>query len=327
MAQEHSDQAAPTALITGVLGQDGSLLATELSAVGHRVVGVARPGSVRRPGSIPPGVEVVEADLCDDAAVETLLDQWHPQQIYHLAAFHHSSQEPAVSAVEAKQAMLRHNFLSTQTLALALLRRENEARLVFASSSQIFSGDTGVRRVDEDSHRNPQTLYGHCKSWSMDLLAFLQRESGLHFSSAILFNHESPRRPQVFVTRKISTAAARAARGLPVDLQLLNIGARVDWSSAHDVVRALRLMADADAPADYVVASGVLHSVRAVLDVAFGHVGLEWQRYTQYEEDRDAPALVGDTQRLCQTLGWQPEVSFQEMIVAMVEHDLALAKA
>lgn len=315
-----------TALITGVAGQDGALLAALVAADGHRVVGVVRPGTRNAAAAIAQGVNILEANLCDAATVDDLLAQHDPAAVYHLAAFHHSSQEPERSAaLEAKEAMIRDNFLTTRTLALALARRRSAAHLVFASSSQIFSASSGMLRCDESTARNPGSFYGLCKSWSMDLLRFLRQESNMRFSSAILFNHESPHRAPRFVTRKISIAAARAKLGLPVNLELLNIGARVDWSDARDVVQALRLMAGAETPADYVVASGTLHSVRELLETAFGHVGLDWRRYAKYAEERDEPALVGDSTALRTRLGWKPVFDFRATIGSMVEHDLRLA--
>jgi GDPmannose 4,6-dehydratase len=318
---------ARTALITGVRGQDGGLLAESLLADGYRVVGLARPGSGPPARADREALTLIEVDLLDAAAVEALLARHAPDEIYHLAAFHHSSQQQDVlSALETKESMIGMNFFSTLNLALGVARGRIAARMVFASSSQIYSTGEGVRRCDELTPRNPRTLYGHCKSWSMDLLRFLRAESGLHFCSAILFNHESPRRASQFVTRKISLAAAHAKAGKPVDLRLINIGARVDWSSARDVVQALRLIAGASRPDDFVVASGILHSVRDVLEIAFGHVGLDWRGYASFTEERKEPALVGDPSRIRAELGWRQTIDFPSTIIEMVDHDLQSAR-
>jgi GDPmannose 4,6-dehydratase len=159
----------------------------------------------------------------------------------------------------------------------------------------------------------------------MDLLDFLRRESGLRASSAILFNHESTRRGGQFVSRKITRAAAMAASGQRVQLELLNVGARADWSSAHDAVKALSLMASAEAPRDYVVASGQLHSVRDLLQIAFERVGLDWTQFASFQQDCAAPALVGQPKALEDSLGWRRRVRFQDMVAEMVDHDLILS--
>jgi len=320
--------AARTALITGVLGQDGSLLAELLLARGYRVVGAVRAGSVLPAEGPLIEVAFVTADLADPAAVRPLLEKWQPDELYHLAAFHHSSQDNSVStALAGKDAMLATNFLSTKTLAFALVEMQSACHLVFASSSQMFTAVDMGHEISEHSPRQPASFYGHAKSWSMDLLAFLRSESGLRASGAILFNHESPRRAEQFVSRKITRAAAQAATGGSPTLDLYNIGSRVDWSSARDVVQALSLMGRSDEPRDYVVASGTLHSVRDLLQIAFEHVGLEWQRFTTFREDRATPALVGRARALEEVLRWKREMRFEDMVTEMVDHDLALAAA
>jgi len=320
--------AARTALITGVLGQDGSLLAELLLSRGYRVVGAVRAGSVLPAEGPLTAVAFVTADLADRAAVRPLLEKWQPDELYHLAAFHHSSQDNSVStALAGKDAMLTTNFLSTKTLAFALVEMQSACHLVFASSSQMFTAVGMGHEISEHSPRQPASFYGHAKSWSMDLLAFLRSESGLRASGAILFNHESPRRAEQFVSRKITRAAAQAATGGSPTLDLYNIGSRVDWSSARDVVQALSLMGRSDEPRDYVVASGTLHSVRDLLQIAFEHVGLEWQRFTTFREDRATPALVGRARALEEVLRWKREMRFEDMVTEMVDHDLALAAA
>jgi GDPmannose 4,6-dehydratase len=312
-----------TALITGVAGQDGGLLAELLLSKGYRVVGVVRAERLHQQDREPSGVKLVTVDLTDRKSVLSLLDQEQPHEVYHLAAFHHSSQDNRLSTVLAnKEAMLSTNFLATRTLAFALLEMGIECHLVFASSSQMFTPTRMAHEISEASSRSPSTFYGHVKSWSTDLLAHLRAEAGLRASTAILFNHESPRRSPQFVSRKITQAAARAAAGGVAALELNNIGARVDWSSARDAVRALSLMGRSDAPRDLVVASGRLHSIRDLLDAAFRRVGLDWSRYVEYRADSEAPALVGRPEAIEQILGWQRAVSFEGMVAEMVDADL-----
>lgn len=314
-----------TALITGALGQDGSLLAELLLSRGVNVVGVVRASSPRPATGPLAAVRWEATDLTDAAAVQTLLAEHRPSELYHLAAAHHSSQQGAASVrPAARDEMCRTNFWATKTLALALLELGLDSHLVFASSSQLFSAGTQDLRIDESSPRQPATFYGHTKSWSMDLLAVLRREHGLRASSAILFNHESPRRGTAFVTRRIAQAAARSARGETTSrLRLQNIGARVDWSSARDVVNALALMGSAEAARDYVLASGTLHSVRELLDAAFTHVGLRWEDHIDADADQRSPALCGSPEAIQAQLGWQRTVSFEAMITEMVDADLA----
>ncbi len=316
--------AGRTALVTGAAGQDGRLLTECLLAEGCRVVGIVRPGTAAGLPARACALQLIEADLREPGLFERLLPELRPHEIYHLAAFHHSAQEGTDHEIAAsRRAMVDTNFGTCQALALALLDSGLPARLVFAASSQMYTATDALTRVDEASPRCPATFYGHVKSWSTELLALLRREHGLHASTAILFNHESPlRRPQ-FVSRKISMAAAAAARGRPLPLQLMNIGARVDWSAASDVVEALRLMARADAPGDCVVACGQVHSVRDLLTVAFGHVGLDWQAFTRYTRDTTEATLCGDPALLERRLGWRRRVSFEALVGQMVDHDLA----
>jgi GDPmannose 4,6-dehydratase len=318
-----------TILITGALGQDGSLLAEYLLGLGHEVIGIVRELTDASLAA-PVGARLMRADLADEAATRTLLRAVRPNEIYHLAAVHHATQELGANLrVDVYRDMLNMNFLATRSLAFAMLEICPQARLVFAASSQMYSAGSAIPgaclEVDETTRREPSTFYGHSKSWSADLLAFLRREAGLHASSAILFNHESPRRRPQFVTRKITRMAAAAAsqgsaRG--GKLELMNIGARVDWSSAGDVVRALHLMAQAGLAEDYVVASGSLHTVRDVLEVAFGHVGLDWREHVAFEQDAPAAALVGRPEKIERVLGWRRLTGFEQMIAEMVDSDL-----
>ncbi len=318
--------ALKTALITGALGQDGRLLAQLLIDMGYRVVGLIAPGKTPARDGPLTAMHFVSADLSDSTAVRTLLTKWQPDELYHLAAFHHASQENSISSMLAgKEAMLSSNFLSTKTLAFALLELRASCHLVFAASSQMYTAQSQSQEITENSPRRPSTFYGLTKSWSVDLLAFLREESGLQASSAILFNHESPLRGTQFVSRKITQAAAAAKAGHSTRLELSNIGSRVDWCSARDVVRALHLMASAKDARDYVVASGQLHSVRDLLEIAFQHVGLDWKDYTTLQSDREGPALLGNSRMLHEALGWQRTLTFEDMISEMVDHDLTNA--
>ncbi len=318
-----SRTSAPTALITGALGQDGQLLAARLLAAGYRVIGLTKAGRTLPPDGTLASMQLDHTNLEDATAVRRLLEQARPDEIYHLAAVHHSSQEdPAGHQLAMQDAMLRQNFLTTKNLAFSMLEARATGHLVFAASSQMYLAGPADAVVDEHSPRSPASFYGHTKSWSMDLLAFLRTAHGLRTSTAILFNHESPLRGATFVSRKITQAAAHAKMGRPVKLKLQNLGARVDWSSARDVVAAMHLMAASANGADYVVASGERRSVQYLLETAFDVVNLDWRSYVEPALHHAAPALSGSPAKLCGDLEWRPSISFEHMIREMVLHDL-----
>jgi GDPmannose 4,6-dehydratase len=318
---------AKTALITGASGQDGTLLSEWLTGLGYRVVGVVREAT-RSTQIQAGGAELLSTDLCDPLAMRALLERWQPDEIYHLAAYHHSSEENAAdSRLAGMQSMLATNFAATQALAFAILATGAKPSLVFAGSSQMYTAAGGDDQVSELTPPRPSTFYGRVKSWSSDLLALLREDFGLRASTAILFNHESPLRRSQFVSRKITQAAAAIRLGRPGRLEVLNTRARADWCSAADVVRALHLMGTAPAARDYVVASGVLHSVEDLLALAFGHCGLDWREHVVAREAREQPALRGDPRLIENELGWQRSVSFEQLIREMVEHDLRLLSA
>ncbi len=315
---------ARTALITGALGQDGTLLGQLLIAEGYRVVGVIREPDGRDSRAVS-ATELVHADLTDARVVRQLLDRWQPDEIYHLAAYHHSSQETA-KAAEAltKRRMVETHFTITQTLAFSVLESGAKSSLVFAGSSQMYSAEGRDLKVDERTPRRPSTFYGQVKAWAAELLARLRADHGLRAGTAILFNHESPLRRDEFVSRKITRAAAAIRAGRRVELEIGNSRARVDWSSAADVARALHLMAAAAVARDYVIASGTLHSVEDLLRIAFSRCGLDWRDHTKVLAAVDAPALSGDPSAIESDLGWRRAVSFEQMIQAMVDRDQEL---
>lgn len=317
-----------TALITGALGQDGQLLGELLLRAGYQVVGLVAPGRIPPRKGPPSAINFVAADLSDATMVRSILEKWQPEEIYHLAACHHSSQDKSISSVLAtKETMLASNFLSTKTLAFAVIATQVPCHLVFAASSQMFTASERCHEITETTPRKPSTFYGHTKSWSVELIEFLRSESHLRASSAILFNHESPLRSTQFVSRKITRAAAETKLGKQTTLHLSNVGSRVDWCSARDVVSAMHLMASARDGCDYVIASGQLHTIVDLLDVAFSHVDLDWREFTTYEIAHETPALQGNSSLLRETLGWKQTITFEQMITEMVDHDLTSIRA
>jgi GDPmannose 4,6-dehydratase len=310
-----------TAVVTGVFGQDGWLLAGRLRVAGWRVIGVARPG---HPAVAAPPCELRAVDITDKAAVTDLVAALQPDRVFHVAAVHHSSEAAPGLDTALSGAMVAVNFLATTHFIHALLDKAPHGRLIYAASSQMFRPVPGGRAIGADSLRDPPTWYGLTKSWSMEAIGFHREKHGLHGAAAILFNHESPRRPESFLSRKITMGAARIKLGLANSLHLRNIGAQADWSDAEDAVDAMLRMADADTPADFAVGSGRLSSVRDMLDEAFGRLGLDWSAYVTFDNDASGPTLWADGTGIGQALGWAPRSGLRDAIGRMVDADIRM---
>lgn len=309
------------ALVTGALGQDGFILSRALRARGVDVTGIVRPGSSgeRRAILERDGCRLVEIDLAQPAPLGALVAGIKPGSIFHLAAAHHAS---GVEETDAdRRAMTAVNQQATEQLAAAA--QEVGAALVYASSSQIWTAREAEHMVDETTPRDSASFYGRTKIAAADHLGHLRAHDGLKASVAILFNHESPWRAPSFVTRKISMAAARAARGGAGALTLMNIGARTDWQAASDVVEALILMASAAVPDDYVLASGRSHAVKDFVAAAYDHAGVSWHDLVKANRDQAGPVLVGRPDKARRELGWKPGMDFTGIAREMVEADLA----
>ena len=311
-------------LITGALGQDGRLLAERLAAAGRRVIGLVRPEQADCEAAPCP---LVTTDLGDPAAVEALVADLAPAHIFHLAAVHHASDVPLTASGALWRAMTETNTLATTFFIQAILARAPACRLVYAASSQMYRPGAADRDIDEKTERDPSTWYGLTKAWSMDAIRFARERYGLHGSTAILFNHESKYRPEAFISRKITTTAARIRLGLAESLHVRNIGARADWCAAEDVVSALERMAEATVPDDYVVGSGRLSSVREMVTAAFAAAGLPAATPVDSDEDAPRPALRADGAKIRTALGWEPGLDLAGMIRRMVEADLARLSA
>ena len=318
----------PTALITGVTGQDGSYLAEFLLDRGYRVVGMVRRTSTlnfHRIGHIQDRLEIVPGDLSDQISLIHILDEYQPDEVYNLAAqsFVKTSWNQPVFTGDVTALGV--------TRVLDAIRIVNpRIRMYQASSSEMFGKVVEVPQR-ETTPFYPRSPYGVAKVYGHWITVNYRESYNLHASSGILFNHESPRRGLEFVTRKISHQAARIKLGLAHELRLGNLDSRRDWGFAGDYVRAMWLMLQQDTPDDFVVATGETHSVEQFLDVAFDHLDLDWREYVVQDERYMRPAevdlLVGDASKARNVLGWEPSVSFVELVKMMVDADLVMLRA
>jgi GDPmannose 4,6-dehydratase len=318
---------AGRALVTGIGGQDGSYLAELLLGHGYDVFGTVL-GNPEQYESLAPFRErlrFVELDLEDADGVRRALRDIEPDEIYHLASasFVPASWDDPVTTSTAAVA-------SVSALLEGVRRDRPEARFVNAASAEIF-GAPAESPQTERTPVAPLTPYGAGKAFGHFLTGGFRRRYGLHASSAILFNHESPRRPTQFLTRKVSRGAAAISLGLEDELRLGDLSARRDWGFAGDYVRALELMASQDEPDDYVIATGEAHTVEEFVAAAFDEVGLDWREHVRFDESfargaADSPELVGDPAKAHDRLGWEAETGFGDLVRMMVRADLELLK-
>ncbi len=314
----------PTALVTGVTGQDGSYLAEFLLDKGYDVIGMVRRTSTinfDRIRHIQDRIEIVQGDLLDQVSLINLLQQYRPDEVYNLAA-------QSFVPTSFTQPVLTGEFTAIGVTRMldAIRIVDRHIRFYQASSSEMFG------KVQETPQREttpfyPRSPYGAAKVYGHWITVNYRESYNLFACSGILFNHESPRRGLEFVTHKISNAAARIKLGLQDELLLGNLDAQRDWGYAPDYVRAMWLMLQQDRPDDYVVATGETHSVREFCQAAFACVGLDWEQYVKVDPKFYRPAevdlLVGDAGKAHRVLGWQPSVTFNDLVRIMVEADLA----
>lgn len=305
------------ALITGITGQDGSYLEELLTAKGYDVAGMVRDGS--RAGGIR--AELVRGDVLDPASVRAAIASVRPDELYHLAAptFVPESWEDPTSTVQAIAA-------GTGAVLAAAVALEPRPRVFVATSSEIF-GDAGESPQSERSPMRPRSPYGVAKLAAHGLVGAMRAHHGLFACSGITYNHESPRRPERFVTRRVTRGVAKIKLGLEDELVLGDLGTVRDWSFAGDVVRGAWMSLQHDEPGDYVFASGVGRTVGDLVEVAFKCAGLDVADHVRVDDSLvrgpDPTPLVGDPSRAREVLGWEPETSFEDLIGAMVAADLA----
>src|SRR4051794_2179411 len=315
--------ALPRALITGIAGQDGSYLAELLLGKGYDVVGIVRGSPLahyENLAAIRDDVTLVQGDLLDQMTLLDTISRHEPDELYNLAA---TSFVPA----SWRQPVMTAQFTAVGvTFMLEAVRIVNpELRIYQASTSEIFGATTEAPQT-ESTPFVPHTPYGVAKLYGHLMVATYRERYGMHASSGILYNHESPRRPAEFVTRKVTRTAAAIKLGLADELRLGDLDATRDWSFAGDVVEAMWLMLQQDEGDDYVVCSGVSRPVRELVDTAFAAAGVDPEPYVVVDEDfvrpPDPVPLVGNPAKARERLGWQPRVSFEQMIGMMVETDL-----
>jgi GDPmannose 4,6-dehydratase len=315
--------AQPRAFITGVTGQDGSYLAELLLDKGYEVVGMVRRSSTlnfERLSHIQDRITLVAGDLLDEVSIVHLLREYRPHEVYNLAA------------QSFVQTSWGQPVLTGETTALGVTRVldairivDPEIRFYQASSSEMF-GKVVETPQTERTPFYPRSPYGVAKVYGHWITVNYRESYGLHATSGILFNHGSPRRGIEFVERKITYGAARIKLGLDEKLALGNLDSRRDWGFAGDYVKAMWMMLQQEQPDDYVVAIGKTHSVREVCELAFSHLGLNWQDHVVQDPKFFRPAevdlLVGDATKAREKLGWRPEVSLDQLVATMVDSDM-----
>lgn len=320
----------PRALITGVTGQDGSYLAEQLLEDGYNVYGIVRRTSTDNRERLTDILDhenyiEVEADLADQSSLSRAVKMSDPDEIYNLAA-------QSFVGVSWDQPEVTSDITGLGTLRILEAARIHapNARFYQASSSEMFGNQavskSGTIALNELSPLHPRSPYGVAKVFAHEMARVYKESYGMHVSCGILFNHESPRRGEEFITRKITKAVAAIKKGTQHKLALGNLDSARDWGFAGDYVRAMRLMVQQEQPGDYVIATGETHTIREFLEIAFSHVGLKWKDYVVQDKRFMRPAeidvLIGDATLARQQLNWKPEVTFEGLVKMMVDADI-----
>jgi GDPmannose 4,6-dehydratase len=320
---------SPLALITGITGQDGSYLSELLLEKGYEVHGIVRRSSSlqrARLNELYVDESVYEkrlflhyADLSDTTTIRRIINRVRPTEFYHLAGQSHVG-----LSFEIPESTCELTAMGTLRIMEILRDLPEPPRFLHASSREIF-GTPLVSPQDENTPINPNSPYGCAKAFATQMTRIYREAHGLFFCNAICYNHESPRRGENFVTRKVTLAAARIKAGLQKSLSLGDLDASRDWGYAKDYVHAMWLMLQQSKADDYVLATGESRTIRDLLSVAFGHVGLHWADHvrvdTRFKRPADARDLLGNPQKAVQQLAWQRSVTFQQLIELMVDHD------
>jgi GDPmannose 4,6-dehydratase len=319
-----------TALITGITGQDGSYLAEFLLAKGYNVYGIIRRSSSFNTGRIDhiykdphdphPEMRLVYGDLNDGSSLNRIIRTTQPDEIYHLGAQSHVR-----VSFDVPEYTGEITGLGTVRLLDAIRETGVKTKFYQASSSEMYGNAGGA--LNEKTPLQPRSPYAAAKVYAYWMTVNYREGYGLFACNGILFNHESPRRGETFVSRKITKAAARIKLGRQDKLFLGNLDAKRDWGYAPDYVEAMWMMLQQDKAEDYVIATGESHSVREFLDLAFGHVNLDWKKHVEidprYYRPTEVDWLLGDASKARKTLGWKPRVLFKDLVKLMVDADLA----
>lgn len=311
------------ALITGITGQDGSYLAELLLEKGYEVLGMVRRSSTEsfeRIDHIKDRITLVQADLLDQLSIVNIIEEHRPEEVYNLAAQSFvptSWTQPVLTGV--------YNALGVAKVLEAIRLVDKKIKFYQASSSEMFGKVQQVPQTEKTPFY-PRSPYGVAKVYGHWITVNYRESYGIHGNSGILFNHESPRRGLEFVTRKITDGAVRIKLGRADKLALGNLDAKRDWGYAGDYVRAMWLMLQQDKPGDYVIASGRDHSVRQFVEAAFGHLDLDYKKYVvtdpRFVRPAEVDTLLGDPSYAKKKLGWEPTVSFEQLVQMMVDKDL-----
>lgn len=327
-----------SALITGITGQDGSYLAEHLLAEGYEVWGLVRGQSnphVSRVRQLLGEVRLVSGDLLDQGSLISAVERVQPDEVYNLGAISYvpmSWQQAELTAEVTGMGVLRMLEAIRVCSGISASRNPQGAQIRFyqASSSEMF-GKVCESPQDERTPFHPRSPYGVAKTYGHFLTQNYRESYDMYAVSGILFNHESPRRGAEFVTRKVSLGAARIKLGMAQSLRLGNLTARRDWGFAGDYVKAMHLMLQQAGPEDFVIGTGITHSVEELVESAFGVVGLNWRDHvvsdSAYIRPAEVDMLCADPAKAHKQLGWRPEVPFAELIPTMVESDLELLSA
>jgi GDPmannose 4,6-dehydratase len=325
---------AKTALITGITGQDGSFLTEFLLEKGYDVYGIIRRSSsfntdridhlYQDPHETGTRLRLLYGDLNDSSSLNTILRQVQPDEIYNLGAQSHVRVSFDIPEYTGEV-----TGLGTVRLLEAIREIGMRPRFYQASSSELY-GTAHETPQTESTPFHPRSPYGCAKAYAYYITINYRESYGMFACNGILFNHESERRGETFVSRKITRGATRIKLGLQKKLYMGNLDARRDWGYARDYVEAMWMMLNADEPDDYVIATGEMHSVREFIEKTFSHLDLDWQEYVEIDPRYFRPAevdlLLGDASKAHRKLGWEPKVSFDQLVKLMVDHDLTLAK-
>ena len=315
------------ALITGITGQDGSYLADFLLTKGYKVYGLVRRSSVEKFDNIAhckDKVELIQGDLTDQNSLNFIIKELNPDEVYNLGA-------QSFVPTSWNQPLLTADVTALGVTRLLEAIRLNNPKIKFyqASSSEMF-GKVRETPQNEKTIFYPRSPYGVAKVYGHFITVNYRESYGIFACSGILFNHESPRRGLEFVTRKVTNSVARIKLGLQKELRMGNLDAKRDWGFAGDYVEAMWLMMQQEQPEDYVIATGEMHSIRELLEIAFSHVGLNYKDHVVIDQKFIRPAevdlLCGDASKAENVLGWKPKVNFEQLIKMMVDHDVAFVK-